>query len=80
MFQSVAVTWAHFRMGFFGVRNSLFGGCFFGRWAWPQVRSPVLGVSQLVVGQDGTCGALYDPAVIDGTVVAEMLDHALEHR
>ncbi|NXA16431.1 CACP acetyltransferase, partial [Sapayoa aenigma] len=32
---------------------------------------------QLVVGQDGTCGALYDPAVIDGTVVSEMLDHAL---
>ncbi|NXR22014.1 CACP acetyltransferase, partial [Cinclus mexicanus] len=32
---------------------------------------------QLVVGQDGTCGALYDPAVIDGAVVSEMLDHAL---
>ncbi|XP_068855674.1 carnitine O-acetyltransferase-like, partial [Aphelocoma coerulescens] len=34
---------------------------------------------QLVVGQDGTCGALYDPAVTDGAVVAELLDHALEH-
>ncbi|NXS03279.1 CACP acetyltransferase, partial [Oxylabes madagascariensis] len=32
---------------------------------------------QLVVGQDGTCGALYDPAVLDGAAVAEMLDHAL---
>ncbi|NWV44569.1 CACP acetyltransferase, partial [Grantiella picta] len=32
---------------------------------------------QLVVGQDGTCGALFDPAVIDGAVVAELLDHAL---
>ncbi|TRZ04605.1 hypothetical protein HGM15179_022502, partial [Zosterops borbonicus] len=44
------------------------------------VSSPVLGVSpQLVVGQDGTCGALYDPAVIDGPAVSELLDHALEH-
>ncbi|XP_030826394.1 carnitine O-acetyltransferase-like, partial [Camarhynchus parvulus] len=34
---------------------------------------------QLVIGQDGTCGALWDPAVIDGAVVAELLDHALEH-
>ncbi|NXQ63702.1 CACP acetyltransferase, partial [Anthoscopus minutus] len=32
---------------------------------------------QLVVGQDGTCGALYDPAVLDAAAVAEMLDHAL---
>ncbi|XP_027563105.1 carnitine O-acetyltransferase-like, partial [Neopelma chrysocephalum] len=34
---------------------------------------------QLVVGEDGTCGAVFDPAVIDGPAVAEMLDHALEH-
>ncbi|XP_064262452.1 LOW QUALITY PROTEIN: carnitine O-acetyltransferase-like, partial [Passer domesticus] len=34
---------------------------------------------QLVIGQDGTCGALFDPAVTDGAVVAELLDHALEH-
>ncbi|KAM6288952.1 LOW QUALITY PROTEIN: carnitine O-acetyltransferase-like [Aegotheles albertisi] len=34
---------------------------------------------QLIVGQDGTCGAVYDPAVIDGAVVAELIDHALEY-
>ncbi|KAM6989119.1 LOW QUALITY PROTEIN: carnitine O-acetyltransferase-like, partial [Passerculus sandwichensis] len=35
---------------------------------------------QLVIGQDGACGALWDPAVIDAAVVSELLDHALEHR
>ncbi|NXW84504.1 CACP acetyltransferase, partial [Alopecoenas beccarii] len=33
---------------------------------------------QFIVGEDGTCGVVYDPAVIDGAVVAEMVDHALE--
>ncbi|NXX43354.1 CACP acetyltransferase, partial [Tricholaema leucomelas] len=32
---------------------------------------------QFIVGGDGTCGVLYDPAVIDGSLVAEMADHAL---
>ncbi|KAF1596252.1 Carnitine O-acetyltransferase, partial [Eudyptes moseleyi] len=34
---------------------------------------------QFIVGGDGTCGVVYDPAVIDGAVVAEMVDHALEY-
>lgn len=33
---------------------------------------------QFIVGEDGTCGVVFDPAVIDGTVVAEMVDHALD--
>ncbi|KAK2510511.1 hypothetical protein Q9233_017668, partial [Columba guinea] len=33
---------------------------------------------QFIVGEDGTCGVVYDPAVIDGAVVAEMVDHALD--
>ncbi|NWH71414.1 CACP acetyltransferase, partial [Piaya cayana] len=33
---------------------------------------------QVVVGEDGTCGIVYDPAVIDGAVVANMADHALQ--
>lgn len=34
---------------------------------------------QFIVGEDGTCGVVYDPAVIDGAVVAEMVDHALDY-
>ncbi|XP_053908041.1 carnitine O-acetyltransferase-like isoform X2 [Cuculus canorus] len=33
---------------------------------------------QVVVGEDGTCGVVYDPAVMDGAVVAAMVDHALD--
>ncbi|XP_074713956.1 carnitine O-acetyltransferase-like [Strix uralensis] len=34
---------------------------------------------QFIVGEDGTCGVVYDPAVIDGAVVTEMVDHALDY-
>ncbi|XP_068027149.1 LOW QUALITY PROTEIN: carnitine O-acetyltransferase-like, partial [Melanerpes formicivorus] len=32
---------------------------------------------QFIVGGDGTCGVVYDPALIDAAAVAEMVDHAL---
>ncbi|NWU91674.1 CACP acetyltransferase, partial [Upupa epops] len=35
---------------------------------------------QFIVGEDGTCGVVFDPAMIDSSAVAHMVDHALEYR
>ncbi|NWY08461.1 CACP acetyltransferase, partial [Nothoprocta ornata] len=34
---------------------------------------------QFIVGEDGTCGIIYDQAVIDGAAVADMADHVLDY-